>query len=154
MSDYINMNDARGPDGYPDNWLVAYLWYLQSEAVVEKGVPVTWMRVDVDKEGYTDKRRSSVIFYSDPSMALIGHAEAVTEEITPGEKTRNAWRRAGQEWEQFGEMDIPTSWGHTVRLNTLRQFQKERDLMRDKLEALAPGSARRNPRAATGHAHP
>ena len=48
LMDYVNMNNARGPDGYPDNWLVAYLWYLQSEAVVDKGVPVTWMRLDMN----------------------------------------------------------------------------------------------------------
>ena len=139
MRDYINMNNARGPDGYPDNWLVAYLWYLQSEAVVEKGVPVTWMRVDVNNEGYTDKRRSAVIFYSDPSMALIGHAEAATKDFTPGEKTRNAWRRAGEEWNRYGDMDIPTSWGHTVRLNAREKWRDEADSMRAKLAELTPG---------------
>ncbi len=139
MAGYINMNESRGPDGYPDNWLVGNLWYLQSEAVVEKGVPVTWMRVDVNSEGYTDKRRSSVIFYSDPAMALISHADAITGEITPGEKTRNAWRRAGEAWEKFGAIDIPTSWGHSVRLNTLNQYRTDEGRMRDKLEELAPG---------------
>ncbi len=139
MVDYINMNNARGPDGYPDNWLVAYLWYLQSEAVVEKGVPVTWMRADENEKGYADKRRSSVVFYSDPSMALLGHADAVTKDFTPGEKTRNAWRRAGEEWARFGAMDIPTSWGHTLRFNSLKQYEDNVDLMRAKLEALAPG---------------
>ncbi len=139
MADYVNINEVRGPDGYPDNWLVGYLWYLQSEAVVEKGVPVTWMRVDVNNEGYTDKRRSSVIFYSDPAMALISHADAVTGEMTPGEKTRNAWRRAGESWKKFGSLDIPTSWGHTVRLNSLDQFRREEDQMRAKLEAMSPG---------------
>ena len=109
LGDYVNMNNARGPEGYPDNWLVGYLWYLQSEAVVEKGVPVTWMRLDVNNEGYTDKRRSSVIFYSDPPMALISFAEAITGEIIPGEKSRDAWRRAGTEWGDFGKMDIPTT---------------------------------------------
>ncbi len=139
MMDFVNMNNSRGPDGYPDNWLVAYLWYLQSEAVVEKGVPVTWMRVDVNNEGYTDKRRSSVIFYSDPAMALISHADAATKDFTPGEKTQNAWRRAGEEWESFGAMDIPTSWGHTLRLNTLNQYRTEAEEMHTKLEALVPG---------------
>jgi hypothetical protein len=139
LMDYVNMNNAGGPDGYPDNWLVAYLWYLQSEAVVDKGIPVTWMRLDVNVEGYTDKRRSPVIFYSDPSMALIAHADAVTGEITPGEKTRNAWKRAGREWENFGSMDIPTTFGHTVRLNSLAQTREEEKSVGDKLEALSPG---------------
>lgn len=139
MMDFINMNNSRGPDGYPDNWLVAYLWYLQSEAVVEKGVPVTWMRVDVDKQTYTDKRRSSVIFYSDPGMALISHAKAATKDFVPGEKTRNAWRRAGDEWEQYGAFDITTSWGHTIRLNALEQYQQKATAMQAKLEELAPG---------------
>jgi len=139
MVDYINMNQSRGPDGRPDNWLVAYLWYLQSQAVVDKGVPTTWMRVDVNTKGYTDKRRSSVIYYSDPSMALIGHAEAATRDFTPGEKTRNAWRRAGEEWKEYGEMDMPTSWGHTLRLDSLDQFEEKAAAMRAKLKEIAPG---------------
>ena len=136
---YIDMSRAHGPDGYVDNWLVAHLWYLQSSAVVDTGVPITWLRMDPEKEGLTDKRRSSVIFYSDPSMALIGHAEAITGEMEPGEKTRNAWRRAGIEWEKFGNLDIPTTYGHTVRLNSLRQLQAEEQRMRAKLEELSPG---------------
>jgi len=139
MRDHINVNNARGPDGYPDNWLIGYLWYLQSQAVVEKGVPVTWMRVDLDKKGYTDKRRSSVIFYSDPGMALISHARDATEDFMPGEKTRNAWRRAGEEWEDFGAMDITTSWGHTIRLNALDQYRERAESMRAELEELVPG---------------
>lgn len=139
MMDYINMNNTRGPDGYPDNWLAAYLWYLKSEAVLEQGVPLTWMPVDINEKGYADKRRSSVIFYSDPSMALISHADAVTKDYTPGEKTRNAWRRAGEEWDKFGSMDVPTSWGHTVRLNTLEQYREKEQTWRAKLEALDPG---------------
>ncbi|MHB8969837.1 MAG: hypothetical protein ACYC3X_08775 [Pirellulaceae bacterium] len=139
LMDYVNMNNARGPDGRPDNWLVGYLWYLQSEAVVDKGVPVTWMRLDMNQEGYTDKRRSPLIFYSDPSMALILHAGAVTGEVTPGEKTRNAWKRAGKEWDRFGAMDIPTSFGHAVRLNSLAQLRDEEKRMTEKLEALSPG---------------
>jgi hypothetical protein len=139
LMDYVNMNAARGPDGLPDNWLVGYLWYRQSEAVVDKGVPVTWMRLDMNVEGYSDKRRSPVIFYSDPSMALIAHAQAVTGEVTPGEKTREAWKQAGREWEKFGSMDIPTTFGHSVRLNSLDQIRKDVTKLREQLEALSPG---------------
>jgi hypothetical protein len=138
MVDFININEARGPDGYPDNWLVAFLWYLQSQAVVEKGVPVTWMRIDPDNPGYTDNRRSPVIFYSDPSMSLIRHAEAITNEIIPGERTREAWRRAGSEWDKYGSIDIPSTWGHTLRLNTLSQYHVEANRWRERLESLAP----------------
>ncbi len=138
LMDYVTIDNARGPEG-PDNWLVAYLWYKQSEAVVDKGVPTTWMRLDVNQEGYTDKRRSPVIFYSDPSMALIAFADAITAEIIPGERTRQAWRRAGEEWEAFGSMDIPTTFGHSVRLNNVSDLRKETIALRDQLEQLSPG---------------
>jgi hypothetical protein len=101
-------------EGYPDNWLVAYRWYLQSEAVVEKGVPVTW-------------------------MALIGHADAVTQDVEPGEVTQLAWRNAGEEWDHFGSMDLPTSWGVSIRLSNLEQLREEQQTMLENLEALAPG---------------
>ena len=150
LMDHINMNNARGPDGNPDNWLVGNLWYLQSHAVVEKGVPVTWMRLDMNQEGYTDKRRSPVIFYSDPAMALISHSVAVTGEIMPGEKTRNAWKRAGRDWDEFGSMDIPTTFGHTVRLNTVAQMREEAQRMQEKLDALSPGLAGEDRRRKNG----
>ncbi len=139
MADYVNVDNARGPNGKPDNWLVAYLWYKQSAAVVDKGVPVTWMRIDVNEEGLTGKRRSSIIFYSDPSMALINHADAITGEIIPGEKTRNAWRRAGREWSDFGDIDVPTTYGHTIRLTSLDALREQEQRMRARLEALEPG---------------
>jgi hypothetical protein len=125
-------------DGFPDNWLVAYLWYEKAEEVVREGVPTTWMPVDINSQGYTDKRRSSIIFYSDPPLALIGHAEAVTDEYIPGEKTRAAWSKAGRSWDRFGAMDILSSWGHTVRLNAMDRYIDIRQKMLAKLEALDP----------------
>jgi hypothetical protein len=139
MVDYINMDKARGPDGYPDNWLTANLWYVKSQSVVEKGIPVTWLRIDPEDEGFTDKRRSPVVFYADAPMALIDHAEAITSEITPGEKTRNAWKRAGEAWADYGSMDIATSFGFSVRLGERDKVEADEKAMLDKLEALAPG---------------
>jgi hypothetical protein len=139
MDDYINVDMARGPLGKPDNWLVANLWYLLSHEVVDKGVPTTWLRLDPNQRGINDKRRSSVIFYSDPSLALIDHAEAITEEMVPGEKTREAWKRAGKSWDEFGSMDIATSYGHTVRLDDLAHVSQTKIRYRDELEALSPG---------------
>ncbi len=123
----------------PDNWLTAYLWYKKSQAVADEGIPVTWMRLDPNKAGLTDKRRSSVLFYSDPAMAKIDHAAAVTEEITPDEKTQYAWKIAGGEWDDFGSKDIPTTAGFTIRLKNLDAARKEVDQWRAKLETLAPG---------------
>ena len=133
---FISVDSARGPDGKPDSWLVGYLWYLKAHSVAESGVPGTWVQLDSSTGGYADKRRSPVIFYSDPSMALMSHAEAVTDEMIPGEKTRNAWARAGTSWKAFGDMDIPTTFEHTVRLNN-----------RDRLagrSGTAPGETRRD----------
>ncbi len=139
----INIELANGPDGYPDNWLVGYLWYLKSQDVVDQGVPVTWLRIDPSQRGINDKRRSSVIFYSDAPMALINHADAVTDEITPGEKTRNAWGRAGKAWTDYGNKDIPTTLGQPVRLSRLNEIHKIAASMRAKLEALSPGLRKR-----------
>jgi hypothetical protein len=139
MDDYINVDLARGPIGKPDNWLVANLWYLLSHEVVDKGVPTTWLRIDPSQRGINDKRRSSVIFYSDPSLALINHADAITEEMVPGEKTREAWKRAGNSWDEFGSMDIATTYGHTVRLDDLEQVTLTKMRQREELESLSPG---------------
>ena len=42
-------------------------------------------------------------------------------------------------------MDIPTTFGHSVRLNSLDQLRKEETDLRDQLEALSPGTARESP---------
>jgi hypothetical protein len=139
MNDYINVDRARGPLGKPDNWLVANLWYLLSHEVVDKGVPTTWLRIDPEERGINDKRRSSVIFYSDPSLALINHADAITEEMVAGEQTREAWKRAGLSWDDFGSMDIATSWGHTVRLDNLENLELAKKRYRGELEELSGG---------------
>lgn len=135
----INIERAKGPDGYPDNWLVGYLWYLKSQDVVDQGVPVTWLRIDPAQHGINDKRRSSVIFYSDAPMAFISYADAITEEIIPGEKTQNAWARAGKSWTDYGNMDIPTTEGPPIRLLQLEEVRKLVETMLAKLEALSPG---------------
>lgn len=135
----IEIDNRARFNGFPDNWLTAYLWYEKSEEVLERGVPLTWMPVNVNAQGYTDKRRSSLIYYSDPPLALIGHAEAVTDEYTPGEKTQKAWSNAGDEWDSFGAMDVPTTWGHTLRLNSLDYYTELKETMLAKLDALDPG---------------
>jgi hypothetical protein len=136
---YIPLDSARGVDGKPDSWLVGWLWYLQAHSVAEKGVPDTWVQMDANSAGYGDKRRSAVIFYSDPPMALMSYAEAVTEEMIPGEKTRSAWKGAGTAWKEFGDMDIPTTFEHTVRLSNRDRLKEEVDQLHAKLEAMAPG---------------
>ena len=45
-------------------------------------------------------------------------------------------------------MDIPTTFGHSVRLNNLDQLRKEAKDLRDKLEALSPACARKSARNA------
>ena len=106
LMDYVNMNNARWAGRIPGQLVGGVpVVHAVREAVVDKGVPVTWMRLDMNQEGYTDKRRSPVIFYSDPSMALIAHADAITGEITPGgedarglEASRGRRGRSSDRW--------------------------------------------------------
>ena len=118
MVDHINIDKARGPDGYPDNWLAANLWYLKSQAVVDEGIPVTWLRIDPDDEGLTDKRRSPVVFYADPPMALIDHAEAITQRDHSGRKNSKCLANVpANHGKNMASMEIATSFGFSVRLN-------------------------------------
>lgn len=139
MSNDISLTNARGPDNKPDNWLVGHEWYLKANSVVETGVPMTWLRVNQEEEGITDKRRSSLIFYSDAPMSRVNYANQIQQEVTPGEVTRRAWRTAAQELQELGNRDLPTSFGFTIRLNELVVKYREIESLRTQLEDLLPG---------------
>ncbi len=94
LNNYIVVDNARGAEGKPDNWLAARLWYLRAVDVDVAGVPVQWLRLNEDKDSITNRKRSAVLFYHDPPKQLLNYAEAITEELTPGEITRSAWGRA------------------------------------------------------------
>ena len=122
----IESRDARGPDGRPDNWLVSRLWFIQAQEAVDlRAKPI--------------RRTSPLVFHGDVAKPRINFATAIEEEGILDEFAEIAWKYAGEDWHKFGDRDLPSSWGHLVRLNSLPQLVAERDALLAKFNELVPG---------------
>ena len=47
----------------------------------------------------------------------MNYADAIESEGYLDEQAEIAWRKASDEWQQFGGRLVPTSWGVNIRLN-------------------------------------
>lgn len=122
---YIDINRAYTRYGY-DNWLMAGLWYDRSvSAVDERG-----------KRLYGD---GPLIFYRNPAMSKMNHAEALEDDFRPDEVAQNAWENAERAWLGFGDRPVSSSWGEALRLNQLEQIRVQVDELERQLDEFAPG---------------
>lgn len=109
-----------------DNWLVGRDWFLDAEQlVIDRGVPIIGV--------------SPLVFYSKAPSSQMSYATAIEEDGTFGETARIAWERGGADWRRFGDIDLPTPTGETMRLNDLERLVALTGKISDELDALQPG---------------
>ena len=120
------------PPGLRDNWLVGKEWFAKAEELVDGGASLRGM--------------SPVIFFSDRPMCQMNYAEALEKDGIFGGKARQEWNLASREWTRgpceqvpFGDRDIPTAYGDTIRLNDRESFEQTAARLKTELDALAPG---------------
>jgi hypothetical protein len=122
----VDIDDAIGQSGYPDNWLVSRLWYLRAQNVVDN-------RPDRPLRG-----ESPLIFHSHPPKSRINYAIFNEKDGYHGERARIDWETALKEWaSEFGSREIPTSFGHTLRLNERENVAADVVRLREELEKTA-----------------
>lgn len=121
----VPVDKGHGWDGRPDNWLVSQLWYQRAERALDAGMVL--------------KGKSPLIFHADNPMSLINYSSTIEEEGVLGQTAQQSWYEAGEGWKQYGRLQIPTSWGHNVRLGEYEQVNEDIEQMRQRLEDLAPG---------------
>jgi len=97
-------SDVLGSDGKPDHWLVGRQWFLQSYDLVKAGAYC---------------KKSPHIYYSDSPKCRLRYSEAIEEEGVLDDRAKFSWNKAGDEWKEFGDRDILTTWGHTIKMNGL-----------------------------------
>ena len=139
---FVQDNDFHGdrPMDRRDNWLVGYNWYRKAEDVV-------------DHLGANMSGVAPLVFRSHPAIALFHYAMALEEEGVFGEVAQRAWRTAGTlSWEQYGRIDIPTSWDRSVNLRDTESLQVKAKELEARgwtagLPACGTSSARRNAEA-------
>ena len=107
----INVSEALDYKNQPDNWLTAYQWFSEAQRVVD----------------LKDARvigKNPLVFHSDSAKALIRYADAIEEEGKFGDIARIAWERAYARWTQYGNREIPTSYGYMIRLNEGERLER------------------------------
>ena len=107
-----------------DCWLVGKEWYLQSERVVSKDNPLG--------------KISPTLFYSNAPMNQMSYADNLEKDGRFDEKVEREWKKAEEEWKSFGERDIETTQGQTIRLNNLTKYSNLEKSLSEELENLEP----------------
>jgi hypothetical protein len=119
---------AMGPDNKPDNWLVSRLWYNKAnDAVTSLGKPIRGM--------------SPVLFYGRMPMSRINAADAMQKDGFFFDRTKIVWEQAAEEWRAYGDRELPTVAGYSVRMNDKEPLQQHITELRAEVEKLAPGLA-------------
>ena len=95
------------PTGFPpgsdlrDNWHVGKAWFLAAES-------------KIDPPRYPVRGMAPVIFYSDAPTCQFYYADNLEKDGAFGQVARRAWRDAENEWHDFGERSIETSYGEVA----------------------------------------
>lgn len=121
----VRQEEGLGADRLPDNWLSGRLWYKRAEEVVESGSLLA-----------NTFRKSPLHFYSSAPLTLMNYCEAIEKEGILDERAKFAWKRSDVSWTSYGEREIPTTWGHTIRLNELPDSTKRVEVLRKEFEEL------------------
>ncbi|MBN8599995.1 MAG: IRE (iron responsive element) [Planctomycetes bacterium] len=121
----VRQEDGLGADRLPDNWLSGRLWHKRAEEVVESGSLLA-----------NTFRKSPLHFYSSAPLTMMNYCEAIEKEGILDDRAKFAWKRSDTSWSLYGEREIPTTWGHTIRLNDLSESVKRAEVLRKEFEAL------------------
>lgn len=114
--------DALGPDQRPDNWLVGKLWFKEAYDLVANGAGI---------------KKSPHLLYSYSPLWQMYHGEGIEEEGVLDERAAFAWKRAGVEWEAYGNIGLgKTSDDTTIFLLGMDEFRKTLEATREQFTAM------------------
>lgn len=122
----VEVDDGRGQDNKPDNWLVAKLWYDRA--------------VDSVAAGRRIRGRAPLLFYNGPPMAQINGAGAMQKDGFFFEAAQAAWQKGADLWASYGNRELPTSFGFNIRLNDKEKLQESIEAARAEIDRLCPGA--------------
>ncbi|MFT7638699.1 MAG: hypothetical protein ACI9G1_000424, partial [Pirellulaceae bacterium] len=118
--------NAYGPEGKPDNWLCGLQWYDKSYDLVDKqGVPI--------------RGQAAHLFYNHRPMSHMNFSTAISEEGHFQYAKDTGWKNAHEAHIEYGEIEMPSTWGPTIRLNNYEQHIRDIAALTKKLDEIAPG---------------
>ncbi|WP_201743587.1 IRE (iron responsive element) [Roseiconus nitratireducens] len=122
----VDSNEALGPLGKPDNWLVGRLWLNRGYDIVDAGVKI--------------RRQTPLNFYETGPKWSFKHAEAIEKEGILNQDAERAWTKASEDWDRFGQRSIPTTSPFTIKLGGLEDLQEQKNDKIDQFRRLAGDS--------------
>jgi hypothetical protein len=81
------------------------------------------------------------LFYSGAPMSQINGAAAMNKDGYFFETAEQAWRKAREGWNRYGQRELPTSAGFNIRLNDQEPIDERIRQARQELDRLCPGAA-------------
>ncbi|MEX2141307.1 MAG: hypothetical protein WD894_18725 [Pirellulales bacterium] len=129
---HVTDNPDRTPEER-DNWLVAREKHRLAEDLA-----------DTLKSRNIYLKTTPLLFYSEAPKSQINYAETRQLEgrfLQPDERseTKRAWETARAEWREYGQRQLPTSFGIEIRLQDLENQEKLAAELTAEIEALLPG---------------
>lgn len=116
---------ADRPPADRDNWLVSKQAYLEAVR-------------SVDERGKSLDKKSPAIFYSSAPKSQMNYAEAIEDEGL-FDTAVAAWKTAGQEWREFGNIPIEHSTGKILVFNDQEYLNEEVERLTEQLEGIVGG---------------
>jgi hypothetical protein len=105
LAGHVNLKNVEGPDGMPDNFLVARRWCDKTiEIVVKHGEPRNSASI------------TPLSVYSGPAVCQRLYAMAIEGDGHFGETAGKAWKGSLRLWEDFAEREFVGKDGKNVRL--------------------------------------
>ncbi len=101
LAGQVDLSGVAGPDGLPDNHLVAQRWFEKTLAIVEKhGRPAEF-----------PKHVPALVLHAYPAMCQRAYAGAIEDDGHFGETAVSAWKQALNMWEALAERALPAEDG-------------------------------------------
>jgi hypothetical protein len=110
-----------------DNWLFGKKYLQQSQEMV-------------DTRGAVLRKMGAEMFNIQVPIAQGKYAETIEREGTFGEVARDAWKRAHQDWIDFGKREFPSEIGYFFKFVDRDPENENVKRLEARLEELAPGS--------------
>ena len=118
----VFQNEALGSQGKPDHWLVGRLWFEKSYDLVQAGCPC---------------KKSQHIYYSDSPKCQLRYSEAIELEGVLDDRAKFSWSRASQQWKDFGNRDVLTTWGDIIQLNGAKAAEDACNRLQAEFDAMS-----------------
>jgi hypothetical protein len=116
LAGHVDWKTIAGPDGLPDNYLVAQRWFEKAIAVVEKhGRPPE----------LPESRFTPALLNAYPAICQCAHARAIENDGSFGEVAVKAWKRAQKMWDAVGELEFAGQDGKKSRLKDNETLRKQ-----------------------------